>query len=52
MSFPRWTVDGGGFKLVDSRSDGKFAYVYVQFESRRKGYIDDTWRCAAGRALT
>jgi hypothetical protein len=41
MSSPRWAVDGGGFRLVDARSDVKFAYVYVQFESRRKGYIDD-----------
>jgi len=34
-------VDGGGFKLIEARSDGKTAYAYVQFESGRKGYIDD-----------
>lgn len=34
-------IDGGGWKVVDEQTDGKSAYVYVQFESRRKGYIDD-----------
>jgi len=34
-------IDGGGFKLVDERSANGSAYLYVQFESRRKGYIDD-----------
>ena len=34
-------VDGGGFKVVDARSDATTAYLYVQFESLRKGYIDD-----------
>ena len=34
-------VDGGGFRLTDERNDGKVSYVYVQFESRRKGFIDD-----------
>ena len=34
-------IDGGGFKLMDERSDGTVAYLYVQFESKRKGYIDD-----------
>ena len=27
--------------VQDERSDDKTAYLYVQFESRRKGYIDD-----------
>ena len=34
-------IDGGGFKLMEERSDEKTAYLYVQFESGRKGYIDD-----------
>lgn len=34
-------IDGGGFKVIDEREDGKMAYMYVQFESQRKGYIDD-----------
>ena len=34
-------VDGGGFKVMDEKLDGKRAYLYVQFESRRKGFIDD-----------
>ena len=34
-------IDGGGFKVFDQKADANSAYVYVQFESRRKGYIDD-----------
>ena len=34
-------IDGGGFKLVAEQADSKSAYLYVQFESQRKGYIDD-----------
>ncbi len=35
-------IDGGGFKLMDSKVSGDTsAYLYVQFESLRKGYIDD-----------
>ena len=30
-------VDGGGFKIITASSD----YLYVQFESLRKGFIDD-----------
>ena len=31
-------VDGGGFKIVTARAD----YLYVQFESLKKGFIDGT----------
>ena len=36
-------IDGGGFKVITEKSDvaAERAYIYVQFESRRKGYIDD-----------
>ena len=34
-------VDGGGFKVVKEASSADSAYVYVQYESRRKGFIDD-----------
>lgn len=34
-------IDGGGFKLVSEQPTADGAYLYVQFESRRKGYIDD-----------
>lgn len=34
-------IDGGGFKLTAEKTGGDSAYLYVQFESRRKGYIDD-----------
>lgn len=34
-------IDGGGFKEVAATSSGGGAYVYVQFESQRKGYVDD-----------
>ena len=30
-------IDGGGFKIVTARAD----YLYVQFESLKKGFIDD-----------
>mmetsp|Transcript_30474 Transcript_30474/g.50480 ORF Transcript_30474/g.50480 Transcript_30474/m.50480 type:complete len:273 (+) Transcript_30474:62-880(+) len=30
-------IDGGGFKIITASSD----YLYVQFESLRKGFIDD-----------
>ena len=30
-------IDGGGFKIITARAD----YLYVQFESLRKGFIDD-----------
>jgi len=30
-------IDGGGFKIITARSD----YLYVQFESLKKGFIDD-----------
>jgi len=32
-------IDGGGFKIV--KKDGVSGYVYVQYESLKKGYIDD-----------
>lgn len=34
-------IDGGGFKVVKESVTASSGYVYVQFESRRKGYIDD-----------
>eukprot|EP00967_Tisochrysis_lutea_P006730 scaffold8008_cov34-Tisochrysis_lutea.AAC.6 len=34
-------IDGGGFRVVSDKADADSAYVYVQFESMRKGYIDD-----------
>lgn len=34
-------IDGGGFKVTSESSSAEQAYVYVQFESRRKGFIDD-----------
>ena len=34
-------VDGGGFKVIKEQSTPDGSYVYVQFESLRKGYIDD-----------
>lgn len=34
-------IDGGGFKLVTESTSANSAYVYVQFESMRKGYVDD-----------
>ena len=34
-------IDGGGFKIVSEKSDARSAYVYVLFESLRKGYVDD-----------
>ena len=34
-------VDGGGWKIVSEEMSADNAYTYVQFESRRKGYVDD-----------
>ena len=35
-------IDGGGFKLItESSQTPGTAYLYVQFESLRRGYIDD-----------
>jgi len=34
-------IDGGGFKLITASAANDEAYVYVQFESRRRGYVDD-----------
>lgn len=34
-------VDGGGFKVIKEQVTSEGAYYYVQFESLRKGYIDD-----------
>lgn len=34
-------IDGGGFKVMSETKSSESAYVYVQFESRRRGYIDD-----------
>ncbi|KAL1519761.1 hypothetical protein AB1Y20_023269 [Prymnesium parvum] len=34
-------VDGGGFKVIEERVAADSAYIYVQFEARRRGYIDD-----------
>ena len=34
-------IDGGGFKIVKEQTGSSAAYFYVQFESRKKGYIDD-----------
>lgn len=30
-------IDGGGFKIIEQ--DPRFGYLYVQFESLKKGYI-------------
>lgn len=32
-------IDGGGFKIV--KSDASSGYLYAQFESLKRGYIDD-----------
>mmetsp|Transcript_4418 Transcript_4418/g.6608 ORF Transcript_4418/g.6608 Transcript_4418/m.6608 type:complete len:259 (+) Transcript_4418:114-890(+) len=32
-------IDGGGFKII--KADPKQGYIYVQYESLKKGYIDD-----------
>jgi len=34
-------IDGGGFQIVAQKATPESAYLYVQFESLRKGYIDD-----------
>jgi len=34
-------IDGGGFKLITETATTNGAYLYVQFESLRKGYVDD-----------
>ena len=38
-------IDGGGFEIknyrIPDRSEGDVAYLYVQFESEVRGYIDD-----------
>lgn len=34
-------IDGGGFKVVTDKADADAAYIYVMFESRRKGFVDD-----------
>eukprot|EP00908_Phaeocystis_cordata_P012097 Transcript_23065.p1 GENE.Transcript_23065~~Transcript_23065.p1 ORF type:complete len:279 (-),score=78.35 Transcript_23065:88-873(-) len=35
-------IDGGGFKVAVEQAKGEEAYyIYVLFESRRRGYIDD-----------
>eukprot|EP00966_Prymnesium_polylepis_P306639 7085868-Prymnesium_polylepis.2 len=34
-------IDGGGFKVVTETAKADSAYIYVQYESRRRGYIDD-----------
>ena len=34
-------IDGGGFKLVTEQVSENSAYYYVQFEAKKKGYIDD-----------
>ena len=34
-------IDGGGFKLAAETTGSDAAYLYVLFESRRKGYVDD-----------
>jgi hypothetical protein len=34
-------IDGGGFRVVKDAVEGGVAYVYVQYESLRKGYVDD-----------
>ena len=34
-------IDGGGFKVVTAELKGGSAYVYVMFESLRRGYVDD-----------
>lgn len=33
-------IDGGGFRVVSESSGPDSAYLYVQFESLRKGYVD------------
>jgi hypothetical protein len=34
-------IDGGGYQTVGDQVSEAGAYIYVQFESRRKGYVDD-----------
>jgi len=34
-------IDGGGFRVITADTKPDEAYMYVQFESRRRGYIDD-----------
>jgi len=34
-------IDGGGYQTVSDQVSEAGAYTYVQFESRRKGYVDD-----------
>ena len=34
-------IDGGGYQTVSDQVSEAGAYIYVQFESRRKGYVDD-----------
>ena len=34
-------IDGGGFKVISESLNADQGYIYVQFESRRRGYIDD-----------
>jgi len=34
-------IDGGGFQLITDSINDDVGYLYVQFESQRKGYIDD-----------
>ena len=34
-------IDGGGFRVVKESTSAQAAYIYVQYESRRKGFVDD-----------
>lgn len=34
-------IDGGGWRIIKESEQAGVRYVYVQFESLRKGYIDD-----------
>uniref|UniRef100_A0A7S0NUA3 Uncharacterized protein n=1 Tax=Calcidiscus leptoporus TaxID=127549 RepID=A0A7S0NUA3_9EUKA len=34
-------IDGGGFKVISETVTASSAYFYVQFESLRRGYVDD-----------
>lgn len=44
-------VDGGGFKVISEQASADSAYFYVQFESLRKGYIDDMEFALGGNGI-
>jgi uncharacterized protein (DUF1499 family) len=42
-------IDGGGFKIISE--DPQAGFIYVQFESQRKGFIDDMEFLLAGQGV-